>query len=165
MNRILEELEDRVYALHKEYYPHGKASKSGFSALQSELGTLICQYPETTALLLSSSIYRLHRRVSSDPFTLKRYTPRSVMRLRPARTQTFHFESQQDLTLSIQYVIKTSQAVQSLDQLATFLFQTVNQPCLKIIDNELLDTSESVAIAIHLFSTNNRHNQGNEKGI
>lgn len=165
MNRDLEALEDRVYTLHKKHYPHGKAVRSGLSALQSELRTLIGQYPEATALLLSSSIYRLHRRVSSDPFTLKRYTPRSVMRLRPARTQTFHFESQQDLTLSIQHVIKTSQAVQSLDQLATFLFQTVNQPCLKIIDNDLRDTSESVAIAIHHFSTNNRHNQGNEKGI
>lgn len=149
MNRILEELEDRVYALHKEYYPHGKASKSGFSALQSELRTLICQYPETTALLLSSSIYRLHKRVSSDPFTLKRYTPRSVMRLRPARTQTFHFESQQDLTLSILNAINTSSEPQSLEQITTFLFQTVNQPCLKIDNEDLRDSSEAVAIAVH----------------
>ena len=149
MNRDLEALEDRVYALHKEHYPYGKAVRSGFSALQTELRTLIGQYPEATALLLSSSIYRLQRRVSSDPFTLKRYTPRSVMRLRPARTQTFHFESQQDLTLSIQHAIKTSQAAQSLEQLATFLFQSVNQPCLKIDNEDLRDSSEAVAIAVH----------------
>lgn len=149
MNRDLEALEDRVYALHKEHYPYGKAVRSGFSALQSELRTLIGQYPEATALLLSSSIYRLHRRVSSDPFTLKLHTPRSVMRLRPARTQTFHFQSQHDLTLSIQNAIKTSQAAQSLDQLATFLFQTVNQPCLKIDNDVLRDSSEAVAIAVH----------------
>jgi len=149
MNRDLEALEDYVYSLHKKYYPHGKVIRSGFSALQSELHTLIGQNPETTALLLSSSIYRLQRRVSSDPFTLKRYTPRSVMRLRPARTQTFHFQSQHDLTLSIQNAIKTSLAVQSLDQLATFLFQTVNQPCLKIGNDDLRDSSEAVAIAVH----------------
>lgn len=149
MNRDLEALEDRVHALHKEYYPHGKAVRSGFSALQSELRTLIGQYPEATALLLSSSIYRLQRRVSSDPFTLKRYTPRSVMRLRPARTQTFQFQSQHDLTLSIQNAIKTSQAAQSLDQLVTFLFQTVNQPCLKIDNEDLRDSSEAVGIAVH----------------
>lgn len=149
MNRDLEALEDRVYALHKEYYPHEKAVRSGFSALQSELRTLIGQYPEATALLLSSSIYRLQRRVSSDPFTLKRYTPRSVVRLRPAHTQTFQFQSQHDLTLSIQNAIKTSQAAQSLDQLATFLFQTVNQPCLKIGNDDLRDSSEAVAIAVH----------------
>ena len=149
MNRDLEALEDRVYGLYKKHYPHGKAVRSGFSALQSELRTLIGQYPETTALLLSNSIYRLQRRVSSDPFTLKRYSPRSLLRLRPARTQTFHFESQQDLTLSIQNAIKTSQASQSLDQLATFLFQTVNQPCLKIGNDDLRDSSEAVAIAVH----------------
>ena len=149
MNRNLEALEDRVYTLHKEYYPHGKAVRSGFSALQSELRTLINQFPETTALLLSRSIYRLHRRVSSDPFTIKRHTPRSVMRLRPARTQTFHFESQQDLTLSIQHAIKTSQAAQNLEQLATFLFQSVNQPCLKIDNEDLRDSSEVLAIAVH----------------
>ena len=149
MNRNLEALEDRVYSLHKKHYPHGKAVRSGLNALQSELRTLISQYPEATALLLSSSIYRLHRRVSSDPFTIKRHTPRSVMRLRPARTQTFHFESQQDLTLSIQHAIKTSQAAQNLEQLATFLFQSVNQPCLKIDNEDLRDSSEAVAIAVH----------------
>ena len=149
MNRDLKALEDHVYALHKKYYPHGKTVRSGFIALQTELRTLIGQYPEATALLLSSSIYRLQRRVSSDPFTLKRYTPRSVMRLRPARTQTFQFQSQHDLTLSIQNAIKTSQAAQSLDQLATFLFQTVNQPCQKIDNEDLRDSSEAVAIAVH----------------
>ena len=149
MNRNLEALEDRVYSLHKKHYPHGKAVRSGLNALQSELRTLISQYPEATALLLSSSIYRLHRRVSSDPFTIKRHTPRSVMRLRPARTQTFHFESQQDLTLSIQHAIKTSQAAQNLEQLATFLFQSVNQPCLKIDNEDLRDSSEDLAIAVH----------------
>ena len=149
MNRNLEALEDRVYSLHKKHYPHGKAVRSGLNALQSELHTLISQYPEATALLLSSSIYRLHRRVSSDPFTIKRHTPRSVMRLRPARTQTFHFESQQDLTLSIQHAIKTSQAAQNLEQLATFLFQSVNQPCLKIDNEDLRDSSEVLAIAVH----------------
>lgn len=149
MNRYSEALKDRVYTLHKEYYPHGKVVRSGFNALQSELRTLIGQYPEATALLLSSSIYRLQRRVSSDPFTLKRYTPLSVMRLRPAHTQTFQFQSQHDLTLSIQNAIKTSQAAQSLGQLATFLFQTVNQPCLKIGNDDLRDSSEAMAIAVH----------------
>ena len=146
MNRNLEALEDRVYSLHKKHYPHGKAVRSGLNALQSELRTLISQYPEATALLLSSSIYRLHRRVSSDPFTIKRHTPRSVMRLRPARTQTFQFQSQHDLTLSILNAIDTSQ---TLDQLATFLYQTVNQPCLKIDNENLRDSSEAVAIAVH----------------
>ena len=149
MNRDLEALEDRVYSLHKKHYPHGKAIRSGFSALQSELRTLISQYPEATALLLSSSIYRLHRRVSSDPFTLKLHTPRSLLKLRPARTQTFQFQSQHDLALSIQNVIDTSQAAQSLDHLVTFLFQTVNQPCLKIDNEDLRDSSEAVAIAVH----------------
>ena len=149
MNRDLEALEDAVYLLYKKTHPYGKAMRSGLSALQSELRILTEQYPEATAHLLSSSIYRLQRRVSSDPFTLKRYTPRSVMRLRPARTQTFHFQSQHDLTLSIQNAIKTSLAVQSLDQLATFLFQTVNQPCLKIGNDDLRDSSEAVAIAVH----------------
>ena len=50
MNRDLEALEDRVYSLHKKHYQHGKAIRSGFSALQSELRTLISQYPEATAL-------------------------------------------------------------------------------------------------------------------
>ena len=149
MNRDLEALEDRVYSLHKKHYQHGKAIRSGFSALQSELRTLISQYPEATALLLSSSIYRLHRRVSSDPFTLKLHTPRSLLKLRPARTQTFQFQSQHDLALSIQNVIDTSQAAQSLDHLVTFLFQTVNQPCLKIGNDDLRDSSEAVAIAVH----------------
>ena len=94
MNRDSEALEHRAYTLHKEYYTYGKTVRPGSSALQSELRTLIGQYPEATALLLSSSIYRLQRRVSSDPATLKRYTPRSVMRLRPARTQTLQFQSQ-----------------------------------------------------------------------
>lgn len=149
MNRDLEALEDRVYTLHKEYYPHGKAVRSGFSALQSELRTLINQFPETTALLLSRSIYRLHRRVSSDPLTFKLHTPRSLLKLRPARTQTFQFQSQHDLTLSVLHAIKTSQAAQTLDQFATFLFQTVNQPCLKIDNEDLRDSSEAVAIAVH----------------
>lgn len=149
MNRDLEALEDRVYTLHKEYYPNGKAVRSGFGALQSELRTLIGQYPEATALLLSSSIYRLQRRVSSDPFTLKRYTPRSVMRFRPARTQTFQFQSQHDLTLSILNAITTPSEPLVLDQIATFLFQTVNQPCLKIDNEDLRDSSEVLAITVH----------------
>lgn len=149
MNRNLEALEDRVYSLHKKHYPHGKAVRSGLNALQSELRTLISQYPEATALLLSSSIYRLHRRVSSDPFTIKRHTPRSVMRLRPARTQTFQFQTQHDLTLSILNAITTPSEPLVLDQIATFLFQTVNQPCLKIGNDDLRDSSEAVAIAVH----------------
>jgi len=50
MNRDLEALENRVYVLHKKRYPYEKEIRSGFSALQSELRTLISQYPEATAL-------------------------------------------------------------------------------------------------------------------
>ena len=46
MNRDLEALEDRVYVLHKKRYPYEKEIRSGFSALQSELRTLISQYPK-----------------------------------------------------------------------------------------------------------------------
>ena len=52
MNKDFEALEDRVYGIYKKHYPHGKAVRSGFRALQSELRTLISQYPEATALLM-----------------------------------------------------------------------------------------------------------------
>lgn len=71
------------------------------------------------------------------------------MRLRPARTQTFQFQTQHDLTLSILNAITTPSEPLVLDQIATFLFQTVNQPCLKIGNDDLRDSSEAVAIAVH----------------
>lgn len=149
MSNGLIDLEDAMYRLYTVFYPHGKAVRIGFDALPSHTISLISQYPEATAHCLASSAYRLHRRVFSEPFTIQRLAPRNVLRLRPARSRTYTFTSQQDLALAIQTTITNSPDLQILNQLAHLTFQTINQPSLQGDLDDLRTQLESVALSVH----------------
>lgn len=138
-----------MYRLYTVFYPNGKAVRVGFDALPSHTISLISQYPEATAHLLASSAYRLHRRVFSKPFTIERHTPRNVLRLRPARSHTYTYASQQDLALAIQTTITSSPDLQILNQLAHLTFQTINQPSLQGDLDDLRTQLESLALSVH----------------
>ncbi|MBJ2280165.1 hypothetical protein JFT58_17960 [Pseudomonas sp. MF6767] len=149
MNNGLINLEDEMYRLYLTFFPKGKAVKTGFDALPSKIINLISQYPEETAHVLANGAYRLQRRVFSQPFTVKRHQPRSLIRLRPARTHVYTYQSQQDLALAIRHAIDKPADPQILQELACLTFKSINQPSLNIDVDSLRDSSESVAIAVH----------------
>lgn len=149
MNNGLIDLEDAMYRLYLMFYPNDKAIRIGFDALPSHTLSLISQYPEATAHVIAFSTYRLHRRVFSSPFTVERHTPRSLIRLRPARTITYSFDSQQDLALAIRHVITQPTDNQILQELACMTFKIINQPSLKLDIDSLQESTESLAIAVH----------------
>ncbi|KPX25801.1 hypothetical protein [Pseudomonas ficuserectae] len=149
MSNGLIDLEDAMYLLYKRFYPNGKAVRIGFDALPSHTISLVSRFPEATAHLLASSAYRLTRRVFSQPFTIEQHTPRSMLTLRPARSHTYTFTSQQDLALAIQTTIISNTNLQILDQLANLTFQTINQPSLQGDLNDLRTHTESVALSVH----------------
>lgn len=149
MSNGLIDLEDAMYLLYKRFYPNGKAVRNGFDALPSHTINLISRFPEATAHVLASSAYRLTRRVLSQPFTIEQHTPRNVLRLRPARSQTYTYTSQQDLALAIQTTIISNTNLQILSQIAHLTFQTINQPSLQGDLDDLLAQMESVALSVH----------------
>lgn len=149
MNNGLIDLEDEMYRLYLTFFPNDKPVRTGFDALPSHTISLISQYPEATAHVISSSAYRLTRRVFSQPFTIERHQPRSLIRLRPARTTTYSFDSQQDLALAISHVITKSAEPQILQEIACMTFKSINQPSLNLDIDSLRESSESLAVAIH----------------
>lgn len=108
MSNGLIDLEDEMYHLYLTLFPKGKAVKTGFDALPSRIVNLISQYPEETAHVPASGAYRLQRRVFSQPFTLKRHQPRSLIRLRPARTNVYTYQSKQDLAHAIRQACRST---------------------------------------------------------
>lgn len=149
MDNGLINLEDAMYRLYLTFYPNDKPAKTGFDALPSHTLSLISQYPDETAHVLACSAYRLTRRVFSQPFTIERHQPRSLIRLRPARTTTYSFDSQQDLALAISHVITKSAEPQILQEIACMTFKSINQPSLNLDIDSLRESSESLAVAIH----------------
>lgn len=149
MSNGLIDLEDEMYRLYTVFYPNGKAVRVGFDALPSHTISLISRFPEATAQCLASSAYRLTRRVFSTTFTIERHTPRNVLRLRPARSHTYTYASQQDLALAIQTTITSNPDLQILNQLAHLTFQTINQPSLQGDLDDLRIHTESVALSVH----------------
>ncbi|WP_153000188.1 hypothetical protein [Pseudomonas syringae] len=149
MNNGLIDLEDEMYRLYLTFFPKGRAVKTGFNALPSRIVTLITQYPEATAHVIASGAYRLTRRVFSSPFTVERHTPRSLIKLRLARTHVYTYESQQDLALAIRQAITKSAEPQILEELACMAFKSINQPSLNLDVDSLRESSESLAVAVH----------------
>lgn len=149
MNNGLIDFEDAMYRLYLTFYPNDKAIRSGYGALSSNTLNLISQNPEATAHVIASSVYRLHRRLFSSPFTVETHTPRSLIRLRPARTTTYSFDSQQDLALAIRHVITQPAEPQILQEIACMAFKSINQPSLNLDLDSLRDASESLAITVH----------------
>ena len=149
MSNGMIDLEDEMYRLYLTFFPKGKAVKTGFDALPSKTLSLISQYPEETAHVLASSAYRLHRRAFVDRLTLERHMPRSLIRLRPARTHVYSYNSQQDLALAIRHVISTPTEPQIRQELACMAFKSINQPSLNLDLDSLRESSESMAIAVH----------------
>lgn len=149
MSNGLIDLEDEMYRLYLTFVPKGKAVKTSFDALPSRIVNLISQYPEETAHILASGAYRLTRRVFSQPFTVKRHQPRSLIRLRPARTHVYTYQSQQDLALAIRHAIDKPADPEILQELACLTFKSINQPSLNIDVDSLCDSSESLAVAVH----------------
>lgn len=149
MDNGLIDLEDAMYRLYLTFYPNDKPAKTGFDALPSQTLSLISQYPEATGHVISSIAYRLTRRVFSQPFTVERHQPRSLIRLRPARTTTYSFDSQQDLALAIRHVITQPEEPQILQELACMAFKSINQPSLNSDLDSLRESTESLAIAVH----------------
>lgn len=129
MGNGLIDLEDEIYRLYLTFFPKGRAVKTGFDALPSRIVSLINQYPEETAHFLASGACRLTRRVFSSPFTVERHTPRSFIRLRPARTHVYTYESQQDLALAIRHAIAKPTDAQILQEFACLAFKSItNHP-------------------------------------
>ena len=157
MSNGLIDLEDEMYRLYTIFYPNGKAVRIGFDALPSHTISLISRFPEATANCLASSAYRLHRRVFSKPFTIERHTPRNVLRLRPARSHTYTYASQQDLALAIQTTITSNTNLQILTKLAHLTFQTINQPSLQGDMDDLRTHTESVALSVHEHTRSRVH--------
>lgn len=149
MSNGLTDLEDAMYILYKEFYPSNKAVKTGFDALNAHTTNLISRFPEATGDLLANSVYRLHRRVFSNPYTIETHTPRNLMRLRPAQTHVHTFKSQRDLALAIQTVITRKSNHQILNQLASLTFETVNQPSLNNDLDALRAQTDCVALSVH----------------
>ncbi|KPY98014.1 hypothetical protein ALQ37_200233 [Pseudomonas syringae pv. aptata] len=149
MSNGLIDLEDEMYRLYTVFYPNGKAARIGFDALPSHTISLISRFPEATAHLLASSAYRLTRRVFSQPFTIEQHTPRSMLRLRPARSHTYTYTSHQDLALAIQTTITSNTNLQILDKLAQLTFRTINQPSLLGDLDDLRTLTEFVALSVH----------------
>ncbi|GFZ62125.1 hypothetical protein PSE10A_46360 [Pseudomonas amygdali pv. eriobotryae] len=157
MSKGLIDLEDEMYRLYTVFYPNGKAVRIGFDALPTHTISLISRFPEATAHLLASSAYRLHRRVFSQPFTIERHTPRNVLRLRPARSHTYTYTSQQDLALAIQTTITSNTNLQILYKLSHLTFMTINQPSLQGDLNDLRTQLESVALSVHQHTRSHVH--------
>ncbi|AXA56690.1 hypothetical protein ACNT2N_26635 [Pseudomonas thivervalensis] len=149
MNNELTEFEDAMYRLYLTFYPNDKPVRTGFDALRSHTLRLISQYPEATAHIISSNAYRLAWRVFSEPFTVERHQPRSLIRLRPARTATYSFDSQQDLALAVRHVIAKPAEPQILEELACMAFKSINRPSLNLDLDSLRESSELLAIAVH----------------
>lgn len=149
MSNGLTDLEDAMYILYKEFYPSDKAVKTGFDALNAHTTNLISRFPEATGDLLANSVYRLHRRVFSNPYIIETYTPRNLSRLRLAKTQVHTFKSQQELALGIQTVITSKSNHQILNQLASLTFETVNQPSLNNDLDALRAQTDCVALSVH----------------
>jgi hypothetical protein len=149
MSNGLIDLEDEMYRLFLTFFPNGKPARTGFDALPSKTLSLIIRYPDETAHVISSSVYRLTRRLFSSPFTVETHTPRSLIRLRPARTTTYSFDSQQDLALAIRHVITQPAEPQILQEIACMAFKSINQPSLNLDLDSLRDASESLAITVH----------------
>ena len=156
MTNGLIDLEDKMYCLYLTLFPKGKAVKTGFDALPSRIVSLISQYPEETAHVLARGAYRLTRRVFSQPFTVKRHQPRSLIRLRPARTHVYTYQTQQDLALAIRHAIGKPADPQILQELACLTFKSINRPSLNIDVDSLRYSSESLAVAVHKI-TRARH--------
>lgn len=149
MSNGLIDLEDEMHRLYLTFIPKGKAVKAGFDALPSRIVNLISQYPEETAHALASGAYRLTRRVFSQPFTVKRHQPRSLIGLRPVRTHVYTYPSQQDLAHAIRHAIDKTADPQILQELACLTFKTINQPSLNLEVDSLRDSSESLTVAVH----------------
>jgi len=155
MSNGLTDLEDEMYRLYLMFFPKGKAVKTGFDALPSRIVNLISQYPEETAHVLASGAYRLQRRAFSQPFTVKRHQPRSIIRLRPARTHVYTYQTQQDLALAIRHAIEKPADTQILQELACLAFKSINQPSLNLDLDSLRESSESMSIAVHKLTRAN----------
>ena len=149
MSNGLTDLEDEMYRLYLMFFPKGKAVKTGFDALPSRIVSLISQYPEATAHVIASGAYRLQRRVFSSPLTIERHQPRSLIRLRPARTHVYSYQSQQDLALAIRHAIDKPADPQILQEVACMAFKSINQPSLNLDVDSLRESSESLAVAVH----------------
>jgi hypothetical protein len=149
MENGLIDLVDEMYRLYLTFFSNGKPARTGFDALPSKTLSLMSRYPDETAHVISSSAYRLTRRVFSSPFTVERLTPGSLIRLRPARTQIYSYDSQQDLALAIRQVISTPAEPQILQELACMAFKSINQPSLNLALDSLRESSESLAVAVH----------------
>jgi hypothetical protein len=149
MENGLIDLEDEMYRLYLTFYPNDKPVKTGFEVLPCKTLSLISRYPEETAHVIASSVYRLTRRVFSSPFTIERHTPRSLIRLRPASTNVYYYTSQQDLALAIQHVISTPVEPQIFQEIACMAFKSINQPSLNLDLDSLRESSESLAVAVH----------------
>jgi len=155
MNNGLIDLEDEMYRLYLTFFPNDKPARTGFDALPSKILSLISRYPDETAHVISSSAYRLTRRVFTSPFTVERLTPRSLIRFRPARTQIYSYDSQQDLALAIRHVISMPTEPQILQELACMAFKSINQPSLNLDLDSLRQSSESMAVAVHKLTRAN----------
>ncbi|AWM92535.1 hypothetical protein DJ564_17815 [Pseudomonas sp. 31-12] len=149
MDSGLIDLEDTMYGLYLTFYPNDIAIRIGFDALPSQTLRLISQYPEETAHVISSSAYRLARRVFFQPFTDETHTQRSLIRLRPARATTYSFDSQQDPAHAIQHVITQPAQPQILKKLACMTFKSISQPSMNLDLKSLRNCSEFWAIAVH----------------
>lgn len=148
MSKDLILLERSIHDLYVKYHSSGKARISLYRH-QSELRALVSASPLATSLLVAKSVYRLNMREPTDPLTIRRHTPKSFLTLRPARTRSYFYQSQQDLATSIQNVITTTHKRKVIDQLATFSFLTVTQQILNREVSALRETSECLAVAIH----------------
>lgn len=148
MNNGLLNLEDEMYRLYLTFFPKGKAVKTGFDALSSKIINLISQYPEETAHVLASGTYRLTRRMFSQPFIVKRHQPRSLIRLRPARTHVYTYQSHQDLAHAIRHAIDKPADPQILRELACLTFKSINQPTLNLDLDFLRESSESLVVKV-----------------
>ncbi|OLY72229.1 hypothetical protein AU074_13725 [Pseudomonas sp. ATCC PTA-122608] len=149
MSNGLIDLEDAMYLLYLRFYPSDQAVKTGFDALHIHTNRLIRRFPEATADILVSSAYRLHRRVFSNPYTIETHTPRNILRLRPAQTHVHTFSSQQDLALAIQTAITSKANHQTINQIASLTFETVNQPSLNNDLEALRAQTNCVALCVH----------------
>lgn len=153
MSKGLIDLEDEMYRLYLMFFPNDKSARTGFDALPSMSLSLISRYPDEAAHVISSSAYRLTRRALLEPFTVERHTPRSLIRLRPARTQIYSYDSQQDLALAIRHVISTPAEPQILQELACMAFKS--KPSLHLDLDSLRESSESMAVAVHKLTRAN----------
>ena len=149
MNNGQIDLEDAMYRLYVTFYPNDKPVKTGFDALPAYTLSLFTQYLEATAHVISSIAYSLTGRVFSSPYTIENHTPKLLIRLRPASTHVYTYQSQHDLALAIRQVISKPAETQILQELACMTFNSINQPSLNFDLDSLRDSIESLAVAVH----------------